>query len=36
MFGSGLSGFMSGYNFANNFTGNMGSTFIKGKTGFNT
>jgi hypothetical protein len=31
-----MSGFQAGYNFADNFTDNMGSTFIKGKTGFNT
>lgn len=36
LFSSGMSGFQAGYNFADNFTGNMGSTFIKGKTGFNT
>ena len=36
LFGSGMSGFQAGYNFADNFTDNMGSTFIKGKTGFNT
>jgi hypothetical protein len=36
MFGSGLSGFVSGYNFANNFTDDMGKTFIQGGSGYNT
>ena len=36
MFGSGLSGFVTGYNLADNFTGNMGTTFIQGGSGYNT
>lgn len=36
LFSSGMSGFQAGYNFADNFTDNMGTTFIQGGSGYNT
>lgn len=36
LFGSGISGFQAGYNFADNFTGDMGTTFIQKGSGYNT